>query len=681
MPEFFLELFSEEIPARMQKDAAERLAGVCWSICGGLSPENFKLFYGPRRIAVSGEIAAEKAGSILEERGPRDSAPEQALTGFLRKHNAERDELVAEGGYYVLRRNLAPVSAKQVLATWLPRSLENFTWPKSMRWGNSGNFTWVRPLRRITALLDGEVIPLTLGPVTSGNLTEGHRLYSSDPIAVSSAAMWEERLREHCVLVNHIERRDKIVADLKEKTAVLSLAVVNDEDLLDEVAGLVEWPVVLIGQIDHAYMDLPPEVRELSMKVNQKYFAIRDLSGAPAPYFAFVANLEAHDGGASIIAGNERVLRARLADARYFWDQDRKTSLEELLPQLTRITFHAKIGTQHARALRLETLSGEIAESLYADGNQVQQAKWAARWCKADLVTGMVGEFPELQGIMGGYYAELEARGSENGSVVGAAIKMHYRPKGPSDAVPIGIVAVSVALADKLDTLREFFAHDERPTGSSDPYALRRCALGVIRIILENDLRLNLKLFLNGDDSLFDFIIERLRVKLRNEGKRFDILDAVLAAGSDDDLLRLMKKVDALTVMLGTEDGKNLIAAFKRAANILRIEAVEDTPDQREPAPLLFIQEEENELYLALVAVRAYLYLPINDDQTSLLANEDYQQAMTRLASLRPAIDAFFENVTVNVTEKPELRLNRLRLLARFRDTVNQIADFSKIEG
>ncbi|MDD2794931.1 glycine--tRNA ligase subunit beta, partial [Acidocella sp.] len=432
-----------------------------------------------------------------------------------------------------------------------------------------------------------------------------------------------------------------------------------------------EWPVPLIGKIGAEFMDLPPEVRELSMKVNQKYFALRDAAGNPAPYFAFVANLEATDGGAAVVSGNERVLRARLADARHFWDLDLKTPLNELLPKLEKITFHAKIGTQRQRAERIGALAGEIAVILNADNWTGRQANLAGRLAKVDLVTGMVGEFPELQGIMGGYYAEKAPNGWD-GASVGPAIKTHYQPKGPSDAVPTGTLAVAVALADKLDTLTNFFRIGEKPTGSGDPYALRRCALGVIRIILENGLRLPLKPLLGGDESLFDFIIERLRVKLRGEGKRFDVLDAVLAAGADDDLVRLMKRVEALGGLLGTEDGKNLHAAYKRAANILKIEDAKDGPHTAELVLGALPLPEEEQLRDALPYIEA--------ETLSAFRQENFGLAVAGLASLRTTIDAFFDKVTVN-DPAPELRRNRLLLLARFRDTVNIIADFSRIEG
>ena len=417
------------------------------------------------------------------------------------------------------------------------------------------------------------------------------------------------------------------------------------------------------------FLDLPPEVRELSMKVNQKYFALRDAAGKPAPYFAFVSNIEAADGGATVIAGNERVLRARLSDARHFWDLDLKTPLDALLPKLDKITFHAKIGTQRQRTERIANLAARIALWLSKDTLVSAQAETAGRLAKVDLVTGMVGEFPELQGIMGGYYAERNPRGYD-GRIVGQAIRTHYQPKGPNDAVPTGTVAVSVALADKLDTLKEFFRIGEKPTGSGDPYALRRAALGVIRIILENQLALPLWHFLDEDRELFDFIIERLRVKLRGEGQRFDILDAILGAGSDDDLVRLMQRVNAVTEFLATPDGTNLLAAYRRAANILRIEDTKDGPHLAAEGFRDLGSPQADELAQALSRT----------DVKSDYEAGNYALVMTSLAQLRAPVDAFFDNVTVN-DPMPELRRNHLQLLAKLRKTMHLIADFSKIEG
>ncbi|MDE1906009.1 MAG: glycine--tRNA ligase subunit beta [Rhodospirillales bacterium] len=667
MAEFFLELFSEEIPARMQVGAAEALAVFVMADLMPLKPRQEIHYFGPRRLALSLVIDDEVPEQKIVERGPRTSAPEQALAGFLRKHGAAKEALTQEGDFWVLNKINSANSARQLIVSVLPRALANLRWPKSMRWGSGGEFTWVRPLRRIVCLLDGEVIPIVLGPVTASNITEGHRVHGKGPFEVSSAAVWEEKLREHHVVADQQERRIKITEGIAAAAAKLGLTVAPDEALLDEVTGLVEYPVPLIGQIDPEFMELPPEVRELSMKINQKYFALRDAAGKPAPYFAFVANLAANDGGVAIIAGNERVLRARLSDARHFWALDLKTPLDALLPKLEKITFHAKIGTQRQRADRVADLAEEIASALGGSAEEAGQAATAGLLAKADLVTGMVGEFPELQGIMGGYYA---ARG--RGPVIGAAISTHYQPKGPSDDVPVGIVPVAVALADKLDTLREFFAVGEKPTGSGDPFALRRAALGVIRIILENGLRLHLLPLIKGDKELFGFIVERLRVKLRGEGKRFDVLDAVLAAGEDDDLVRLMKRVEALEIMLSTEDGRNLLAAYKRAANILKIENAKDGPHLPDPVQGPLPEKAEEDL-------RDDLHFVLNNTIPDFAA-ENYAIAMAGFAKLRSVIDAFFEKVTVN-SESPELRQNRLRLLARFTHAVNQVAEFSRIEG
>ncbi|WP_298225486.1 glycine--tRNA ligase subunit beta [Acidocella sp.] len=669
MAEFFIELFSEEIPARMQADATAQLERICALALKPLNIVVKRVFYGPRRIALSADVAGEVSASGISERGPRLSAPEQALAGFLRKHGAKKEDLANEGDFWVLNKQSSAQPAAAFIAAVLPEALAKLPWPKSMRWGSGGEFAWVRPLRRAICLLDGTVVPIVLGPVVAGNVTEGHRVHAKGPFEVSSVAVWEEKLREHYVIADQTERRAKITEGIAAEAAKFGLSVVPDDGLLNEVTGLVEWPVALVGKIEREFMELPPEVRELSMKSNQKYFALRDETGVPVPYFAFVANLAADDEGAAIIAGNERVLRARLADARHFWALDIKTPLDRLLPKLEKITFHAKIGTQRQRADRIANLAEEVARALGGTAEEVGQAGEAGLLAKADLVTGMVGEFPELQGVMGGYYA---ARGRS--SVVGRAISTHYQPKGPSDDVPTGIVAIAVALADKLDTLREFFAIGEKPTGSGDPFALRRCALGVIRIVLENDLRLHLMPFTKGNGELFAFIVERLRVKLRGEGKRFDVLDAVLASSvqPDDDLLRLMKRVEALEIMLSSEDGKNLLVAYKRAANILKIESAKDGPYEGAVHEGDLMDAEERALNVRLQSFAETLGL--------LLLEEDFLAVMTGLATLRPVIDAFFANVTVNA-KLPELRRNRLRLLARFKGAVDQVADFSRIEG
>ena len=720
MPELLIELFSEEIPARMQARAADDLVRLVGEALAPLTPQDMRGFAGPRRIALVGEVKGEVAGSEVEERGPRLGAPEQALAGFLRKHGAPREDLVEQGGHWLLRRAVAARPAAEVVAAALPPVLRRFPWPKSMRWGEGSGFTWVRPLRRILCLLDGRVVPFALAEgddpahgLASGDITEGHRFMAPGAFAVRSFAEWRERLRAHYVLVAAEERKRAVAEGIARLAHAEGLNVVGDEGLLDEVAGLVEWPVPLLGRIDEQFMDLPPEVMQVSMRVNQRYFALRDAEGRPAPRFAFAANVEAEDGGAAIIAGNERVLRARFSDARHFWDLDRRTPLADRVPALNSVTFHAKLGSQGERVDRLVRLAGKLAPAIGADP---ELARRAALLAKADLVTGMVGEFPELQGIMGGYYARHDGEPD----TVADAVRDHYAPRGPDDNVPSYHVTVALALVDRLDQLAAFYSIGEQPSGSGDPYALRRAALGIIRLIRENSLRLSLedsildavllawisKFKLRGEEvreaqeafnavvgskarrlpllrvqgpdlesevaKVLTFIVERLRVQLRTEGARHDVLAAVFAAGADDDLVRLLARTDALATLLGTEDGANLLTAHRRAANILRIEEKRDGPHCDPPNPALFAQVEEHALAATLDKLEPRL--------AALLAEEDFTGAMTTLATLRAPLDAFFDHVTVNATE-PDLRRNRLSLLNRVRAAMDQVADFSKIEG
>ena len=727
MPELFLELFSEEIPARMQARAADDLARLVAEALAALTPSGLRGFYGPRRIALAADVAAQVAATSSAERGPRSNAPPQALAGFLRKHNATREQVREEAGYWVLDKTAAAVSAADLIAAAIPSLLRRFPWPKSMRWGGSSGFTWVRPLRRITCLLDGAVVPFTLRDgaddghgLGAADLTEGHRFLAPGAFPVSSAADWQEKLRAHCVLPEADERKRVIADGIRALAADRQLTVVDDPGLLDEVAGLVEWPVPLLGRIADEHMDLPPEVMQVSMRVNQRYFALRTADGHAAPYFAFVANVAAADGGATIIAGNERVLRARFADARHFWDLDRKVPLESRLPLLDDITFHAQLGSQGERVRRLKHLAEHIAQQL---GAGPALAARAAELAKADLVTGMVGEFPELQGVMGRYYALHDGEPRE----VADAIRDHYAPKGPADAVPSAPVSIAVALADKLDQLAGFFAIGEKPTGGGDPYALRRAGLGVIRIIRENRLRLRLLDFIDtalqaadrtiatsadrvrkqaleevsrrhsagflmggtpvvraghripGTDRSFDarafeildFLADRLRVQLRAEGARHDVLAAVFAAGVDDDITRLLARTEAVASLLDSEDGANLLTAYRRAANILRIEERKDGPHDAEPDRDLLRDPSEVDLDHALQG------LPVI---WRLLDQEDFTAAMAGLAGLRAPLDAFFDRVTVNASE-PDLRRNRLRLLNQVRATMDRVADFSRIEG
>jgi glycyl-tRNA synthetase beta chain len=686
MPELFLELFSEEIPARMQGRAAEDLARFSVEGLVRLSPSDVRTFHGPRRIALTAKVAGEVGASHTVERGPRASAPEQALMGFLRKHAVTTEQLRREGDHWVLEKVAPAVAAADLIAGVLPPLLRRFPWPKSMRWGGTSNFVWVRPLRRIVCLLDGAVVPFDMRDgaddghgLASDNLTEGHRFHAPGAFAVASSADWATKLCQRRVLVDADERRRVIMDGISGLAASRQLQVVDDPGLLDEVAGLVEWPVPLLGRIDEAYMDLPAEVRQVSMRVNQRYFAFRNPDGSAAPYFAFVANIEPADGGATSIAGNERVLRARFADARHFWDLDRKARLESRVPLLDHVTFHAKLGSQGERVRRLERLAEEIAPMV---GAGAALARDAARLAKADLVTGMVGEFPELQGVMGRYYALHDGEDR----LVADAIRDHYAPRGPADVVPTADVSIAVALADKLDLLVGFFAIGERPTGGGDPYALRRAALGIIRIIRENGPRLHLIPLIETaghawhhhgvhpvpPQEILDFLAERLRVQLRAEGARHDVLAAVFAAGADDDIVRLLARTDAVAALLRSGDGASLLIAYRRAANILRIEERKDGErHDGDPDEALLREPEEVALYRALEAGRVV---------ERLIHDERYGEAMGCMVRLRAPLDAFFDKVTVNTAE-PDLRRNRLRLLHKVRSTMDHIADFAKIEG
>jgi glycyl-tRNA synthetase beta chain len=735
MPEFFLELFSEEIPARMQARAADDLARLVGEAIAPLAPANARSFYGPRRIALAVDVAAAVAESRSSERGPRRNAPEQALAGFLRKHGAAREQLRAEGDFWVLDKETPGVAAATLIASVMPDLLRRFPWPKSMRWGGTSAFTWVRPLRRIVCLLDGELVKFDLRDgdddghgLAASKLTEGHRFLSPGAFAVTSCAEWQEKLREHHVVVDASTRKKLIADGLRDLAATRGLAVVDDPGLLDEVTGLVEWPVPLLGKIDAAYMDLPAEVLQVSMRVNQRYFSLRDALGRPAPHFAFVANIAAADGGRTIVAGNERVLRARFADARHFWDLDRTRLLFSRVPALDGVTFHARLGSQGERVRRLVRLAAAIAPFTHADRVQAERAAVLA---KADLTTAMVGEFPELQGVMGRYYAIHDGEDA----CVADAIRDHYAPRGPTDEVPGNSVGVTVALADKLDQLAGFFAIGEKPTGSGDPYAVRRAALGIIRIIREKRLRILLRPILNeavtaarveqekvftqpyldqkvaeitalpgrmtheaatrmqedrhilwvkellrlGNQGASDvaediliFLAERLRVQLRAEGARHDVLAAVLGAGMDDDFFRLLARTDAVAAMLGTDNGKNLLVGYKRAANILRIEERKDGPHDGAVDTALLEDSEERTLATLLDRVAPAV--------ATAVGNEHFTEAVAKLASLRPTLDAFFDRVTVN-DARPEMRRNRLALLSRVRLVMNGVADFSRIEG
>lgn len=685
MPEFFLELFCEEIPARMQARAADDLARLVAETLAPLAPASIRTQFGPRRLAIAADVQASVAASATSERGPRLAAPDQALAGFLRKHNAVREDLREEGEFYVLEKTKPAISAANLIETALPALLRRFPWPKSMRWGGTSNFTWVRPLRRIVCLLGGTVVPFSLAAgdddghgLIASNLTEGHRFHSSGAVAVQNFAGYTTALLNASCIADPAARRLKIAEGIAAQAAHHQVSVVRDDALLDEVTGLVEWPCVLTGRIDAAFMDLPPEVMQVSMRINQRYFATRSTDGSAAPYFIFAANIAAPDGGTAIIAGNERVLRARFSDARHFWDLDRKTKLADRVAALDGVTYHAKLGSQGARAQRIAKLAGIIAPFVDADANDAQRAGLLA---KADLTTGMVGEFPELQGIMGGYYA----RNDNEPAAIADAVRDHYLPRGAGDTVPTEAVSIAVALADKLDQLAGFFAVGEKPSGSGDPYALRRAALGVIRIIRENALRLPLDTVIAASvagaaptqnaatltTEIFDFIADRLRVQLRAEGARHDVLSAVFATANDTDLVRVLARADAVAGLIGSDDGKNLLAAYKRATNILRIEDKKDGPHSADVDEAALTDPHEIALAQAIAGTAAV---------QSLLENEEFSMAMASMARLRAPLDAFFTDVTVNA-ENPTLRRNRLGLLASIRDRMNQIADFSAIDA
>lgn len=718
MADLLLELFCEEIPARMQARAMDDLAKLFSDGCAALLEAPPRVFFGPRRIGLTARLKARVTTEAKEERGPRIGAPEQAIEGFLRKHGATRDALTEQGQFWVLVKPGQSVEARALVAAAIPALLRSFPWPKSMRWGGTSSMVWVRPLKRILCVLDGEVVPFDLVQgsddghgLASGDLTEGHRILSPGAFAARSFADYKSALAARHVVLEAEDRARMIHDGITALAAAEGLEVVPDEALIAEVAGLVEWPMPLLGQIDDAFMDLPPEVMRTTMRVNQRYFALRKPDGSAAPRFALIANIAAPDGGAAIVAGNERVLRARLADARFFWDLDRKQKLERFLPKLDSVVFHAKLGTQGQRVARLERLAGLIAEKLGADA---ALARRGARLAKADLASGMVGEFPELQGVMGRYYA----LGQGEDARVAEAIAAHYRPAGAGDAVPQEPIAIAVALADKIDQLVGFFAVGEKPTGSGDPFALRRAALGVIRIIRENGLRLALADIIGeaffgfpqatgstaqpafGMDiaeakrasgwqapsgaahppmvaafaaGLLEFLAERLRVQLRGEGARHDVVAAVFGATPDDDLNRLLARAEAVRGFVESEAGANLLAAHRRAVNILRIEEKRDGHafDTGYEAHLLKLPEEA-----ALAAALEEAGTRIRLDVEA----EDFERAMEAMAGLRAPVDAFFEKVIVN-DPAPELRRNRLRLLARLRAAMDAVADFSKIEA
>jgi glycyl-tRNA synthetase beta chain len=669
MPQLLIELFSEEIPARMQAQAARDLERLAREKLAreGFIPEALKSFAGPRRLTLVAEgLPLAQADRKEERKGPRVGAPDQAIEGFLRSAGLSRDRLVEKGGVYFAAIETPGRPTPEIAAEMVAEIVRAFPWPKSMTWG-AGQLRWVRPLHRILCVFNGEVVPVSVDGIDSGDVTQGHRFMGSgQPFRARTYDAYQDGLARHFVVLDPEERKSRIMDAARTLAFARGFELVEDEGLLDEVAGLAEWPTPILGDMDPAFLDLPPEVIRTSMRVHQRYFAVRDArSGFLVPHFVTVANIEAEDGGKAIAAGNARVLSARLNDARFFWEEDRKVRLEDRLEKLKGVTFHARLGSLYARVLRIEALAAELARTVRDDAAIREKAVLAARLCKADLVSGMVGEFPELQGIMGGYYAEAEGLDPE----IGEAIRDHYKPQGPTDAVPVQPVAAIVALADKLDTLVSFFGIGEKPTGSRDPYALRRAALGVIRIILQTRTRLALANFASGD--LLAFFADRLKVLLREQGERHDLVDAVFAMG-DDDLVRIVSRVNALDRFLATQDGANLLAGYKRAVNILKAEEKKGPLPAGEPADMAGAPPEETGLINAL----GHAEIEIG----KALDKEDFESAMRELAALRPAVDAFFDKVLVN-SEAAAERDNRLRLLAKVRDAMGRVADFSQVTG
>lgn len=670
MPDLLLELFSEEIPARMQAGAARDLERL---VVGALSDrgllfEGIKAFAGPRRLtlAISG-LPAKQADVREEVKGPKVDAPQAAIDGFLKKTGLTKDQLKiekqAKGEVYIAVIAREGRETATVLGEILPEMMAKLPWPKSMRWKPGVSTRWVRPLHSILCTFDGEVVPFSFAGVSSGRHTLGHRFLSSGKIEVRRFDDYAAALKKNHVVLDAEERAAIIFEGIKQAAFIHGLELIPDEGLLAEVSGLAEWPVVLIGNIEDQFMDVPPEILQTAMRTHQKYFALRDpKTGKMANRFAFVANMIAEDGGKEIVAGNERVLRARLFDAKFFWDEDRKRRLDRRIDDLKGIVYHAKLGTQFERVERIGKLAADIAARIGADPKKAERA---ARLAKADLTSGVVGEFPELQGVMGRYYAQHDGEAAD----VASAVRDHYKPVGPSDAVPTDKTAIAVALADKLDSLKGFFAAGEKPTGSGDPFALRRAALGVIRILLENGLRMPLTV----PDDLAAFFADRLKVALKEKGIRHDLIDAVFALGNEDDLVRLVARVEALQTFLKTDDGVNLLAGYKRAANILKAEEKKDgRVFAGEVAQSKLTDPGEGALFSALGTAK--------DQVTTALKEEDFTAAMRHMAALRVPVDAFFEGVKVNA-EDASIRENRLHLLAALRAVVHQIGDFSKIEG
>jgi glycyl-tRNA synthetase beta chain len=705
MPELLFELFSEEIPARMQARAAEDLRRMVTDrlVAEGLVYEGARAFATPRRLALTVHGIPSRQSDLKEERkGPRVGGPDAAITGFLKasglaslaEAKIQRDP--KKGDFYVALIEKPGRATLDVLADILPVIIRTFPWPKSMRWGERsarpGALQWVRPLHAIVATFgieteEPELVKFAVDGIAAGQTTFGHRFMAPAAIHVRRFEDYRAKLQAAKVVLDPERRREIILADARTLAQAQNFELVEDQALLDEVAGLVEWPVVAMGSFESEFLSIPGEVIRATIRTNMKCFVVSDpATGTLVNKFILTANIEASDGGNAIVAGNERVIRARLADAKFFYESDLKTRLEDRLPKFDHIVFHEKLGTQDERIARIERLAAEIAPLV---GAAVDKARRAARLAKADLLTEVVGEFPELQGLMGKYYALAQG---EDASVA-AASEEHYKPQGPNDRVPTDPLSIAVALADKIDTLVGFWAIDEKPTGSKDPYALRRAALGVIRLVVENTLRLSILTVAKSAilglpqqgityplaDSqqlpadLLTFFADRLKVQLREQGARHDLVDAVFALGDQDDLLMVVRRVEALGKFLDTDDGKNLLAGTKRASNIL---AIEEKKDKRRfdgvPDAGLYSLDEERALAKAIDQAKA--------EAGAAVATEDFAGAMSAMARLRPAVDAFFDKVKVN-DDNARVRENRLKLLNEIRAATRAVADFSRIEG
>lgn len=685
MPDLLLELFSEEIPARMQRRAAEDLKSAVTNalVERGCTYEAALSFATPRRLALHiVGLPAHQPDTREEKKGPRVGAPQQAIDGFLKGagltdlSQATIQSDPKKGDFYIaiVERKGQPTAS--VIADILPSIIREFPWPKSMRWGKasaeSGALRWVRPLHSIVCTFGSdtetpEIVHFEIDGIKAGDVTYGHRFLAPQPFHVRRFDDYVSKLEAAKVVLSTDRRKDIILNDAKSLAFAQGLELVEDEALLEEVAGLVEWPTVLMGSFEERFLDIPPEVIRATIRANQKCFVLRRTgSNALANKFLLTSNMIAKDDGATIISGNEKVVRARLSDAKFFWETDLKVKLEDRLEKLKSITFHAKLGTQYERIERIISLAKELAPLVKVD---VKKAERAARLCKADLVSEMVGEFPEVQGLMGRYYATQQG---EDASVA-IALEDHYKPQGPSDRIPTDPVAIAVALADKIDTLVGFWSIDEKPTGSKDPYALRRAALGVIRIILENGLSFKLSQR-HIDSDLLAFFHDRLKVYLRDKGARHDLIDAVLGIDAgNDDLLLVVKRVEALDALLATDDGKNLLAGFRRAANILKAEEKKDGMTYQSAFDPHLLKEPQEKVLGEILSVATR-------HAAEHVMSQDFAGAMRELAQLRPAVDAFFEAILVNA-EDPALRKNRLALLAAFRDATRTVADFDKIAG